>query len=182
MEVLASVNCGLSWNNIYKKGTHSGDATLLNAGSVQGFFIPTQADAWWKQVKINLSNAYKQPNVRFKFRIYSSSHGNNFYLDDVNIGTAITGIDELTAVNDVSIYPNPTEGDATLNLSLATPGKVNVNLLDITGKEVAKVFEGNLNGGDSQLPIHGSSLLSSGLYIVNIKAGSSVIQKKLVVK
>jgi len=182
MEVYATVNCGTTWNSIYKKGTHSGSATLLNAGSVQGFFVPTQSDAWWKNVKINLANTYKQPNVRFKFRVYSAVRGNNFYLDDVNIGAAVTGVENLSTVNDVSIFPNPTEGNATLNLSLASAGKVSVNVVDITGKVVLNVFEGTLNDGESQLPINGSSLLASGVYVVNVKAGDSVIQKKLVIK
>ena len=121
------------------------------------------------------------PNVRFKFRVYSSVRGNNFYLDDINIGNLSTGIEDISVVNNATIFPNPTEGDATLNLSLATAGKVSVNVVDITGKEVAKVFEGILNDGDSQLPIHGSQLLAAGIYVVNIKAGESVVQKKLVI-
>ena len=88
----------------------------------------------------------------------------------------------MSSVSDVNIFPNPTEGDATLSLSLATAGKVSVDVLDVTGKEVTKVFEGTLNNGDSQLAIHGSQLLSSGVYIVNVKAGDTVVQRKLVIK
>ena len=179
--VYATVNCGTTWASIYSKGTKNGSADLINAGSVQGFFTPTTDAAYWKYVKINLSNTYKVPNVRFKFRVYSSVRGNNFYLDDINIGNLSTGIEDISVVNNATIFPNPTEGDATLNLSLATAGKVSVNVVDITGKEVAKVFEGILNDGDSQLPIHGSQLLAAGIYVVNIKAGESVVQKKLVI-
>jgi|ERR1043165_3384304 hypothetical protein len=182
LEVLASSNCGSTWTSVYRKGTHQGSSQLLNAGSVSNFFTPTQAEAWWKQVKFNLNPSWKQPNVRFKFRVYSSAHGNNFYLDDLNIGIATTGINDVSSINDITVYPNPTEGDATLTLSLANAGKVSVNILDITGKEVARVYEGTLNDGDTQLPIHGSSLLASGVYIVNVKAGDSIIQKKLIIK
>lgn len=182
MEVYATVNCGSTWNSIYKKGTHNGSAALINAGSVPGFFTPTTAEAYWKFVKINLPIAYQNPNVRFKFRVYSSVGGNNFYIDDINIGGATTGIEDMSVVNGATIFPNPTEGNATLSLSLASAGKVSVNVIDITGKVVLSVFEGKLNDGESQLPINGSSLLAAGVYVVNVKAGDSVVQRKLVIK
>lgn len=180
IEVLATSNCNqTAWVNIYK----SGSLKVLNAGAVNGYFVPTTADAWWKYVKINLSpNVWKKPNVRFKFRVYGSTKGNNFYIDDINIGALATGLEaELSAINSAVIYPNPTQGDATLNLSLATAGKVQVTLLDLTGKQIALVYEGQLNDGETLLPINNSAALAAGVYVVNIKAGESVLQKKLVV-
>lgn len=183
LEVFATSNCGTTWTSVYRKGTHQGSAALLNGGSVQSYFTPTHADVWWKYVKVNLAAAtWKKPNVRFKFRVYSSVRGNNFYIDDINIGQATTGIDDVSVVNNATIFPNPTEANSTLSLNMATAGKVTVNVIDITGKEVAQVFDGTLNDGETQLPINGSSILASGVYIVNIKAGESVLQKKLVIK
>lgn len=177
IEVQASLNCGSTWQTLYKKGSLG----VLNAGSVTGFFVPTQASAYWKFIKITLANTWKKPNVRFKIKVYGSTRGNNFYIDDINIGSALTGIEDVSVVNDVNIFPNPTEGEATINLSLASAGKISINVVDLTGKEVAKVFDGMMNDGETQLPLTGTSQLSSGIYIVNIKAGESVLQKKLII-
>ncbi len=177
IEVQGSVNCGSTWTTIYKEG----EMDVLNAGAVTGFFVPTQASAYWKYVKVNLPAAtWKKPNVRFKFKVYGSTRGNNFYIDDINIGQSATGIEDISVVNSVNIFPNPTEGSTTVSLSMAVAGKVSVNVLDMAGKEVARVFEGNLNDGITQLPVN-SSLLAAGVYIVNVKAGESVVQKKLVI-
>ncbi|MFM2307039.1 MAG: hypothetical protein RLZZ367_1708, partial [Bacteroidota bacterium] len=162
---------------IYKKGS----TAVLNAGEVTGYFIPTQSSSYWKYIKINLANSWKKPNVRFKFKVYGSTHGNNFYLDDINIGTALTGIQDISVVNNVNIYPNPTEGNATIALSLASAGNVTISITDLTGKVVAKVHDGYLNDGENQLPVSGLSAMAAGVYIVNVKAGESVIQKKLIV-
>ncbi len=180
IEVLATSNCNqTSWVNIYK----SGSLRALNAGAVTGYFVPTTAQAWWKYIKINLSpNVWKKSNVHFKFRVYGSTKGNNFYIDDINIGAIATGIEaELSAINSATIFPNPTQGDATLNLSLAAAGKVQVTLLDLTGKQIATVYDGQLNDGETLIPINNSAALAAGVYVVNIKAGESVLQKKLVV-
>ncbi len=182
MNVFASTDCGVNWSNIYKKGTHSGTAVLINAGSITGSFTPTNAQVWWKQVSIPLSNVLIKPNVMFRFQVMSSVGGNNFYIDNINIGTPTTAIEDLSSVSDISIFPNPTHGDATLNLDLSKAGNLSVKVYDIQGKEVMNVFDGWLNAGEAQMTIEGSSKLSTGVYIVNVKAGESVIQKKLVIQ
>ncbi len=182
MNVYASTDCGVTWSNVYKKGTHNGTATLLNAGSITGYFTPSNAQLWWKQVSINLPTLLIKPNVMFRFQIMSAVGGNNFYIDNINIGALPTAIENLSSVNNVSIFPNPTHGDATLHLDLAKSGNLVVNVFNIQGKEVMNVFDGWLNAGDAQLSIEGSAKLSSGVYIVNVKAGESVIQQKLVIQ
>ena len=182
MNVFASTDCGVTWSNIYKKGTHSGTSVLLNAGSINGYFTPTNAQLWWKQVSIPLSNVLIKPNVMFRFQVLGAVGGNNFYIDNINIGTPLTAIEDLSAVSDISIFPNPTHGDASLNLNLSKGGNIAVKVYDMQGKEAMNVFEGWLNAGETQLTIDGSSKLSSGVYTVNGKAGESVIQKKLVIQ
>ncbi|MCX6200446.1 MAG: M43 family zinc metalloprotease [Bacteroidetes bacterium] len=182
MNVFASTDCGVTWSNIYKKGTHSGTATLLNAGSITGYFTPTNAQLWWKQVSINLAAVLIKPNVMFRFQVLSAVGGNNFYIDNINIGSQATAIEDLSSVSEISIFPNPSRGDATLNLDLSKAGNLSVKVYDIQGKEVMNIFEGWLNAGEEQMTIEGSSKLSAGVYIVNVKAGDSVIQRKLVIQ
>lgn len=177
IEVQASANCGANWQTIYKKGSLG----ALNAGAVTGFFVPTQAPSYWRYVKVNLPAAWRKPNVRFKFKLYGSTNGNNFYLDDINIGTALTGIEEVSVVNNVDVYPNPAAGTATINLSLANAGKISISVLNVSGQTVASVYNGYMNDGETQLPLTGIENLSAGIYIVHVKAGESVVQKKLVV-
>jgi hypothetical protein len=155
----------------------------MNAGYWNGFFIPTQAEAFWKQVNIKLTSIYNQPDVLFRFRVFGSVHGNNFYLDDVNIGNAqvATGIVAPSDLSEISLYPNPAASQSTLSIGLSKADRASVKIYDINGREAARVFEGNMGDGITQLEINGSTL-APGVYIVNIQAGGSVAQRKLVIK
>lgn len=176
--VLASTNCGGNWVNIYKKG----GSAIVNAGYQAGYFVPTQAWAYWKQVKINLPATLKQPNVHFKFQLFSAVKGNNFYIDDINIGGVATGLEEIEAVQNVQLFPNPAADATQLNLSLTSAQQVSVKLFDITGKEVADVLNDRLTEGDHIISINNLSSYTSGIYTVSITAGNARINQKLVIQ
>ncbi|MDB5284517.1 MAG: hypothetical protein JWO06_3592, partial [Bacteroidota bacterium] len=93
--VYSTTNCGVTWNPIYM----TGGTTAVNAGYVQPYFVPTQSPSYWKHVVINLDTRNARPsNVRYKFQVFSAVNGNNFYIDDINIGNSVTGIKEASAV------------------------------------------------------------------------------------
>ena len=186
--VYASSNCGSSWYQLsgnVKLG-NSRPNFVLNAGYVPDEFIPTKAPVYWKQVTMTIPGSMVQPNVHFKIRAFTSIHGNNLFIDDVNIGNApvphYTGAQQLSAINNASLFPNPTTGDATLYMDMAQSGKVSVRVYDLTGKMALSAFEGWMNEGENNVSIAGYSKLSGGVYIVGIMAGESVVQKKLIVQ
>lgn len=176
--VLASTNCGGNWVNIYKKG----GSTIVNAGYQAGYFVPTQAWAFWKQVKINLPSSLKQPNVHFKFQVFSAVKGNNFYIDDINIGGVATGLEEVEAVQNVQLFPNPAADATQLNISLSATQQVSIKLYDIAGKQVADILNDRLTEGDHSIAINNLSSYAKGIYTVSVTAGNSRINQKLVVQ
>ena len=188
MVVYASTNCSENWQPIYTNGSAG---TFINAGTVTSAFTPTSPNQW-KQVNINLSPSLRQLNVRFKFRVFTTlggingvtGGGNNFYIDDINIGNAPvpTDVKTVSAIDNVNLYPNPTGGDATLDLNLLHSGNVSVKLYDLTGKVVMNCYNGWMNNGETKVMIEGSNHLSNGVYIVNVVAGESVQQLKLIVQ
>ena len=115
---------------------------------------------------------------------FTTIHGNNLFIDDINIGNAPvpTNIEHLSSVSSAELFPNPTTGDATLNLELGNAGNVVVKVYDIAGQAVINAFDGWMNSGENNIAIQGYSHLAHGVYIVNIVAGESVIQKKLLVQ
>jgi hypothetical protein len=180
--VFASTDCGLNWTSIYTMGGAMED----NAGYVADRFFPTSANAYWQKANISLRpannpNEFKKPDVIFKFQVFTSIGGNNLFIDDFNVGDVSTSINGLSAISSAAVFPNPTEGNSTLSLTLATPGKVSVKLFNMAGQEVAQVFDGSLNDGESRLGMTVSNL-PPAVYIVNIQAGNSIMQKKLIVQ
>lgn len=175
--VQVSTNCGQTWAQIYKMG----GSKLENAGYVDGRFVPTTNAGYWQKVTIPISSTYSKPDVLFKFQAFTSIEGNNLYIDDINIGDDATAISDISDITSANIFPNPSDGNCTLDVILANAGKVNIKVFNMDGQEVAQVFNGNMNEGETQLSIDGSSL-AGGIYLVSIQAGKSVMQKKLVIK
>ncbi len=83
------------------------------------------------------------------------------------------GIDELSLFENINLYPNPTQNEATLALSLLKSSIVNVAVYDVTGKIVSNVFNGNLNEGETKLAINTSDF-SNGMYYAKISTDSII--------
>lgn len=177
--VSATANCGGSWVPLYKKG----GSAVVNAGYSEGFFVPTQGQAFWRQVKLTLQPSWKQSNVRFKIQVFSSVKGNNFYLDDVNIGNAVVSdVANVTgSLNEVTLYPNPAHKQAWMNISLNENTEVKISLRDMAGKEVKQVFNGQMNEGDSRIEIN-TAELAKGVYIADVQTAASSLRRKLVIE
>ncbi|MCU0360656.1 MAG: choice-of-anchor D domain-containing protein, partial [Bacteroidia bacterium] len=80
----------------------------------------------------------------------------------------------------VSIYPNPSNNEATINIQLATPTKVSVNVYDITGAMVQSISEKELQKGENQVVLNTASL-SNGEYFVTLNTGNKLQTLKLIV-
>ncbi|MCW5907502.1 MAG: T9SS type A sorting domain-containing protein [Chitinophagales bacterium] len=179
ISVLVTSNCGTTnWISVYKRG----GSNFVNAGLQEGYFIPTQEQAFWRYVDITLPSNWKQPNVRFKFQVFSAVKGNNFYIDDINIGNMlISGVEEPAQLNAVSVFPNPASDKVSIELNLAETTDVSIGISDMTGKEVLRIFQGSMEDGITRTDVTTSSL-AKGVYLVNVKAGNSVSRKKLIIQ
>jgi hypothetical protein len=89
--------------------------------------------------------------------------------------------EESTEINGVSLYPNPTSTETTINFYLETKGDVNITLSDLTGKSVGAIELANLTIGVNSTNIDCSSL-NSGVYYVTISTNGSSVTKKFVKK
>jgi hypothetical protein len=97
---------------------------------------------------------------------------------DVN---AVAGIDESTNNGGVSVYPNPTSGDATVTIELANPASVSIMVYDVLGK-VVMGYDRQMGSGMNLFPMS-TSELESGVYYFNITInGNTEIRKVTVSK
>ncbi|MBK6483305.1 MAG: M4 family metallopeptidase [Chitinophagaceae bacterium] len=92
---------------------------------------------------------------------------------------ALTEENDLNAYN-VSIYPNPTSGNFVLSFTNPLKEKVSVELVNILGQKVQKIFEGTTETKFSK-EINGNEL-PSAMYYVEIAIGSERITRKLVIE
>ena len=101
-------------------------------------------------------------------------------IEDVDKKFVKTG--ELTPesrleLTDLSFFPNPNDGQFTLQYEAPEAGQVEVRINDLSGKEVFRTIGGN---GSQQLDVDISDQ-ANGVYLLNLQQGSKSISKKIVI-
>jgi hypothetical protein len=76
-------------------------------------------------------------------------------------------------------YPNPFNPSTTIRFSLPQRSLVTLKVLDMLGREVATLVDGEMDAGEHSV-VFNTSGLSSGVYFYRLKAGNFVEQKKMV--
>lgn len=80
---------------------------------------------------------------------------------------------------ELDLFPNPVASTATLNVQLDTAENITVTVYDVTGREVATLHEGAVNG---QLALEfDSSEFTNGVYVVQLRGESFSTTHKFVV-
>ncbi|TCZ74168.1 T9SS-dependent choice-of-anchor J family protein [Flaviaesturariibacter aridisoli] len=132
LEVLATADCGATYQSVYKKWGQELQTVLENAAAnfPQGTgFAPNATQ--WRSERVDVSGFTTQPQVQFLFRA-RSNNGNNIYIDNVNV-SARTLPANLKA-NGYVITPNPTSGNTFRIWHLRQPTTLRyVNVYDAKG-------------------------------------------------
>ncbi|GAB4134466.1 MAG: hypothetical protein Fur0041_07770 [Bacteroidia bacterium] len=91
-----------------------------------------------------------------------------------------TSIQEANAgVTTISAQPSPFGATTTFNVQLAQNSNVEIAVYDITGKKVAVVKDGEMTSGKHEIQWTPGNL-AEGVYFVQLKAGNSVVTKKII--
>jgi hypothetical protein len=94
-----------------------------------------------------------------------------WYIDDISINGLVTNISELTSKNQkLKIYPNP----ATNNLTIETPQKATIEILNIKGQIIKSINNANI------IATIDLDNFSSGVYIIKAKTDKEVMIKKFI--
>ena len=89
------------------------------------------------------------------------------------------GNNDMTyTLDDIEIHPNPTSNFLQIKLDLETPGILDINILDFTGKEVLH-FEEEVRTGYNRINLSLKEL-PSGTYILSTRKGDKRAYKQFV--
>ena len=81
----------------------------------------------------------------------------------------------------LSVFPNPASEDVQVNYVLASDAVVTINMYDLAGKLVSSVSNGTQMQGRHFAHIN-TSALAQGFYTVNVIAGNTSSNTKLIVR
>lgn len=93
----------------------------------------------------------------------------------LNVDPQTVGIEESQAPlhsHILSIFPNPVQEQGVVKISLTTPARTELRLLDLTGREISKQQFKNLPAGTHEFPFSRTTPLglaaASGIYILKL--------------
>jgi len=170
LDVSISTDCGNSWVSIYNKTS----SVLSTTTPVSFAYSPAPEE--WRTDSVDLGSYKNQPEIMLMFTT-NSNHGNNLYLDNINITSLSTvGIHKSSPGDNISIYPNPSSGK--ISIEGLSPSGVNteIKVTSVVGQEIMKLSVLNETNVMIDLSEH-----NQGAYIINITSGTQQIIKKVII-
>ncbi len=110
-----------------------------------------------------------------EFRIYTDKKLNT--PDYLSVNENSTNNETLK----VTVFPNPSGSETTLNLSLLSSQQISVGLFDLQGKQITNIFSGSQNYGTHSYRIDVNNL-TKGLYLIVVKGEKGQTVTKLIVQ
>lgn len=172
LEVLISTDCGVTYTSLYLKND-SLLCTCYPLNSSNPVYFPSSINQWRKDT-INLLVYKNYDNVLLKFRVYGFSlgYGNNIFIDDINIANTV-GIKEIDLLNDISIYPNPTNELVSIDSPIS---ELKIEIHDVLGKLINLGIV-KLAYNKWQIDFHG---IETGVYFLRLSTQDDFVIKKVI--
>ncbi|NOZ47350.1 MAG: T9SS type A sorting domain-containing protein [Chlorobi bacterium] len=104
-----------------------------------------------------------------------------YQMFDIYVQPAVKTEDINRNQPDLSIYPNPVQDNAVLNITLQKSKKVEISIINILGKKVKETESLSLNARTNSYPLNVSGL-SSGIYFINVITGNKSYSIKFIKK
>jgi hypothetical protein len=146
----------------------SGAAQVANYG---GFGMPTV---------VLLGGAAPSRRVMFSTLSFSTSDTTIMRDSILALLNSATGINDLPdAVSSFSVYPNPASNSISVNFSLTESSIILIDVIDITGKQIAIISEEKQNGVVRKQ--FSTASLPNGNYLVRIQVNGKTAMQKLTI-
>ncbi|MDZ4759416.1 MAG: M43 family zinc metalloprotease [Bacteroidota bacterium] len=176
LKIFASSDCGLNWNNIFSKS-----GGKLETTTTQNSTFTPASTADWRREKVSLSAYQTVQNLMLRFTFITSGVGNNFYIDNINVGGWPLATNDIDMANIIEIYPNPNNGNATIKLPENIYDNIKIILVDMTGRQLTNV---QLPSNTSTFELRNiyNNTLSKGIYQLIFVTEKGSVSKSLVVE
>lgn len=89
---------------------------------------------------------------------------------------------QLAQEFNLRIFPNPAIENISVSLVLGNSDEISIDLSDLRGRSVARLFKGEANAGVFTKTLGIPANTAKGNYIVGVKAGESFYQRKIVIQ
>lgn len=184
--VFKTTDGGQNWTDISSNLPSIPVNDIITYPSEGLLFIATDMNVWysendgasWDILGNNLpfSNVMDLKLHQPTQTLYAGTFGRAMHSYDLSDILSVE--DNLIAENSVSMYPNPANGQFTIEHSFSSEG--NVEIFDATGKMVKTLFTGNFS--KNQKLVVATEDLAAGVYMVKLKSGKQSVTKKIIIE
>lgn len=122
------------------------------------------------------SNGLNSAWGKSEFVPASGGNGANYVVGSASGRMPVSQGEIISEDENVSVYPNPSKGDAKVAFRLSNESFVSVDVLDISGRQIQTVHKGILPAGDHERVVE---MKSAGFYLVRIAKEGQVFHKLL---
>ncbi|MCB2195978.1 MAG: T9SS type A sorting domain-containing protein [Bacteroidetes bacterium] len=109
----------------------------------------------------------------YTFYIYGYINGTASKSNEETLSFTYTGLNNISKINDLTVYPNPTRGNITVELPQNFNGNYNLNVYSISG---AQVYSTVVSKSDNRINLYN---LKDGLYIIRLEHEGEVYSQKI---
>ncbi len=155
LRVQISTDCGYTWTDLFYKG---GDS-LASVPIQTPPYLPVPAD--WKYETMDLTSYSNFSKLLIRF-IAISDHGNNLYVDDINISSTPLNTEVPGSSDNLVVFPNPTNGMVNVFIP-SSQHATQVSVVNVLGEEMISSDVKNA----SQISLDVSSH-TNGMYFVKV--------------
>ncbi|QNR22860.1 Omp28-related outer membrane protein [Croceimicrobium hydrocarbonivorans] len=174
LEIKVSTDCGATWNSVFNKA----GSALSTRTATTNYYIPSFND--WTTDTIDISSYDGSAELMVQF-IGTSNYGNNLFVDNIQFyNNTYVGLNENNLVEAFQLYPNPAQDQFNIDLNLSSDAKVEIKVLDITGRELLQVANSQLSSGETKLNVSVEAL-PAGTYFIELNVDGTKYTEKLMV-
>jgi len=149
--------------------------TLANSSS----WTPDSADEWTNEIITTVTNSYYVSNFMYKFQ-FTNDNGNNVYLDNINLYPAsMTLLPEGDNSHTLSVYPNPTSNNVTVEIKTANADDYTIELYNALGARISTIYSGSLSVGLNKFE-YSTDALAKGVYVIKVGSQGNYETLKLI--
>jgi len=165
----------IKYSNVF---TQSGVANVTAHTVHATDFVPAADE--WKEAVINLGNYKTLDKMSLKFYLLNH-HGNNFYIDDINMGNMSGIAPSINGLQELSIFPNPASDHFTMTYPATLNGAAVLEAYDISGKMLG-ALKLNASAGDAiQISKQSLNIYKDGVYYIKLSTANGIYNQKLII-
>ena len=173
LEVLITTDCGATYTSLYLNGGYT-----MATGPENGAepFIPTASQ--WRTDSVLITSVPNQSEVVFVFRDIGN-WGQRLYVDNINLTPlSVIGIAPSLAENQVKLFPNPNQGNFTLELT-DLQGNTTITLTNSLGQVIERK---QVEASKQAIFTYQLKNESKGIYFLKVANQKGTLVRKVVIE